>query len=64
MRLISTATCSQEGSEVGKLMSPLQLAVRITDGTCIIAATAQATFTHGRREHGAATSSRWTSKNA
>ena len=48
MRLISTAMCSQEGSEVGKLLSPLQLAVRITDGTCIVAATAQATFTHGR----------------
>ena len=48
MRLISTAMCAQEGSEVGKLLSPLQLAVRITDGTCIVAATAQATFTHGR----------------
>ena len=52
MRLISTAMCSQEGSEVGKLMSPLQLAVRISDGTCTIAATAQATFTHGRTRAG------------
>ena len=48
MRLISTAMCVQEGSAVGRVLSPLQLAVRITDGTCIIAATAQATFTHGR----------------
>ena len=48
MRLISTAMCAQEGSEVGRVLSPLQLAVRITDGTCIIAATAQATFTHGQ----------------
>ena len=48
MRLISTAMCAQEGSAVGRMLSPLQLAVRITDGTCIIAATAQATFTHGQ----------------
>ncbi len=32
MRLISTAVCSKEGSEVGKLMSPLQLDVAAPAG--------------------------------
>ena len=49
IRLISTAVCAQEGSAVGETLAPLQLAVRVTDGTCIMVAMAQATFTHGRR---------------
>jgi hypothetical protein len=48
IRLVSTAVCTQEGSAVGEALAPLQLAVRVTDGTCIMVAIAQATFTHGR----------------
>jgi hypothetical protein len=39
---------------VGHALSPLQLAVRITDGTCIMAAMAQAIFTAGRGGAGGA----------
>ncbi len=35
-------------AEVGRALAPLQLAVRITDGACILVAVAQATFTHGQ----------------
>ena len=48
MRLIGTALCAQDGSEVGRALAPWQLAVRTTDGTCIMAAMAQACFTDGR----------------
>ena len=49
IRLVSAAVCKQEASAVGEALAPLQLAVRVTDGTCIMVAMAQATFTHGRR---------------
>ena len=48
MRVIGTALATQEGSEVGRALAPLQLAVRITDGACILVAVAQATYTHGQ----------------
>ena len=48
IRLVSAAVCTQEGSAVGEALAPLQLAVRVTDGTCIMVGMAQATFTHGR----------------
>ncbi len=47
MRLISTAVCNEDGSAIGHALAPLQVAVRITDGTCIMAALAQATFAAG-----------------
>jgi hypothetical protein len=54
MRLISTAVCNEDGSAIGHALAPLQVAVRITDGTCIMAALAQATFTAGRGGAGGA----------
>ncbi len=48
MRVIGTALATQEGSEVGRALAPLQLAVRITGGACILVAVAQATYTHGQ----------------
>jgi hypothetical protein len=54
MRLISTAVCNEDGSAVGHALAPLQLAVRITDGTGIMTAMAQAMFTAGRGGAGGA----------
>ncbi len=43
--MIGTALATQEGSEVGRALAPLQL---VTDGACILVAVAQATYTQGQ----------------
>ena len=60
IRLLSTtAVCTQEGTVVGEALAPLQLAVRVTDGTCMMVAMVQVIFTHGA-ERETATCSRQT----